>query len=164
MPEDGFVARKPSALDFTEVAAMPLAGVAAQVAVDAVEPHEDDTVLVVGADGGVGRNAVQLAVKRRAKVIATVKPNDELVLCWPRLSSHPRSSLTRWLARIRPGPGASCRYGCLVVLRAPVSRMSLCRRPVRPLRCRFRDAQTVFEHDPGVSIGAGVFPVCCVSD
>ena len=77
VPEDGFVARKPSGLDFTEAAALPLAGVAALVAVDAFDPHEDDTVLVVGADGGVGSYAVQLAAKRGAMVIATVKPDDE---------------------------------------------------------------------------------------
>jgi len=77
VPEDGFVARKPSGLDFTEAAALPLAGVTAFVAVDVVDPHEADTVLVVGADGGVGSYAVQLAAKRGATVIATVKPDDE---------------------------------------------------------------------------------------
>ncbi len=77
VPEDGFVARKPSGLDFTEAAALPLAGVTALVAVDAVDPQADDTVLVVGADGGVGSYAVQLAAKRGATVIATVKPDDE---------------------------------------------------------------------------------------
>jgi NADPH2:quinone reductase len=77
VPEDGFVARKPSGLDFTEAAALPLAGVTALVAVDAVDPHQDDTVLVVGADGGVGSYAVQLAASRGATVIATAKPDDE---------------------------------------------------------------------------------------
>ncbi len=77
VPEDGFVARKPSGLDFTEAAALPLAGVTALVAVDAVDPHEGDTVLVVGADGGVGSYAVQLATARGATVIATAKPDDE---------------------------------------------------------------------------------------
>jgi len=75
--EDGFVARKPSGLDVTEAASLPLAGVTALVAVDAVDPDEDDTVLIVGADGGVGSYAVQLAAKRGATVIATAKPGDE---------------------------------------------------------------------------------------
>ena len=74
---DGFVARKPSGLDFAEAASFPLAGVTALVAVDAVDPHEGDKVLIVGADGGVGSYAVQLAAKRGAKVIATAKPDDE---------------------------------------------------------------------------------------
>ncbi len=77
VPEDGFVTRKPSGLEFTEAAALPLAGVTALVAVDAVDPHENDTVLVVGADGGVGSYAVQLAARRSATVIATAKPDDE---------------------------------------------------------------------------------------
>jgi len=75
--EDGFVARKPSGLEFTEAAALPLAGVTALVSVDAVDPREGDTVLIVGADGGVGSYAVQLAAKRGATVIATAKPDDE---------------------------------------------------------------------------------------
>src|SRR6266516_2819223 len=57
--------------------ALPLAGVTALVSVDAVDPHEGDTVLVVGADGGVGSYALQLAAKRGATVIATAKPDDE---------------------------------------------------------------------------------------
>jgi NADPH2:quinone reductase len=77
VPEDGFVARKPSGLDFTEAAALPLAGVTALVAVDAVDPQQGERVLVVGADGGVGGYAVQLAAKRGATVIATAKPDDE---------------------------------------------------------------------------------------
>ena len=77
VPEDGFVAPKPSGLDFTEAAALPLAGVTALVAIDAVDLHEGDTVLVVGADGGVGSYAVQLAARRGATVIATAKPGDE---------------------------------------------------------------------------------------
>src|SRR5437764_11258916 len=75
--EDGFVARKPSGLEFSEAAALPLAGVTALVSVDAVDPREGDTVLIVGADGGVGSYAVQLAAKRGATVIATAKPDDE---------------------------------------------------------------------------------------
>jgi len=77
VPEDGFVARKPDGLDFTEAAALPLAGVTALVAVDEVDPQAGDTVLVVGADGGVGSYAVQLAASRGATVLATAKPGDE---------------------------------------------------------------------------------------
>ena len=75
--EDGFIARKPAGLEVSEAAALPLAGVTALVSVDAVDPREGDTVLIVGADGGVGSYAVQLAAKRGATVIATAKPDDE---------------------------------------------------------------------------------------
>jgi NADPH:quinone reductase-like Zn-dependent oxidoreductase len=77
VPEDGFIAAKPARLGFREAAALPLAGLAAHVAVDAIDPSEGDPVLVVGATGGVGGYAVQLAARRGAKVIATALPEDE---------------------------------------------------------------------------------------
>jgi NADPH2:quinone reductase len=76
-PEDMFVAPKPTSLDFLEAAALPVAGVAALMSVDALDPSEGDRVLVVGATGGVGSYAVQLAAKRGAKVIATARQEDE---------------------------------------------------------------------------------------
>jgi NADPH2:quinone reductase len=76
VPEDAFVARKPSGVAFNEAAALPLAGVAALLLVEAVDPKADDTVLVVGADGGVGGFAVQLLAKGGATVIATAKSDD----------------------------------------------------------------------------------------
>ena len=74
---DGFVVPKPGALDFEAAAALPIAGLTALAAVDAVDPHAGDLVLVIGAGGGVGSFAVQLAAQRGATVIATAKPGDE---------------------------------------------------------------------------------------
>jgi NADPH:quinone reductase-like Zn-dependent oxidoreductase len=68
------VVPKPAGLDFTTAAAIPLAGAAAAQAVGAVEPQAGQTVLVVGADGGVGSYAVQLLAARGATVVATGKP------------------------------------------------------------------------------------------
>jgi NADPH:quinone reductase len=68
---------KPAGLTFETAAAIPLAGVAALDAVDAVGVGPGDTVLIVGATGGVGAVAVQLAVQRGASVIATAKAGDE---------------------------------------------------------------------------------------
>ncbi|SQD93581.1 Alcohol dehydrogenase GroES domain protein [Parafrankia sp. Ea1.12] len=65
------VTRKPAGLDFTTAAALPLAATAATAAVDAVEPQPGQTVLVVGAGGGVGSYAVQLLAARGATVVAT---------------------------------------------------------------------------------------------
>ena len=76
-PEDTFIAPKPTSLDFLEAAALPQAGVTALQSVDALDPSEGDRVLVVGAPGGVGSYAVQLAAKRGARVIATARPEDE---------------------------------------------------------------------------------------
>ncbi len=65
------VVPKPAGLDFTTAAAIPLAGAAAAQAVEAVEPQSGQTVLVNGADGGVGSYAVQLLAARGVTVIAT---------------------------------------------------------------------------------------------
>ncbi len=74
---EGFVVAKPDALDFATAAALPIAALTALAAVDAVDPHPGDPVLVIGAGGGVGSFAVQLAAQRGATVIATAKPGDE---------------------------------------------------------------------------------------
>ena len=71
------LAPKPAELSFAQAAAIPLAGATALDAVEAVEPGPGDTVLIVGATGGVGSFAVQLAAQRGAHVIATAKAGEE---------------------------------------------------------------------------------------
>jgi NADPH:quinone reductase-like Zn-dependent oxidoreductase len=71
------VVSKPAGLSFETAAAIPLAGATALGVVDAVEPGPGDIVLVIGATGGVGSIAVQLAAQRGATVIATAKAGDE---------------------------------------------------------------------------------------
>ncbi len=75
--ETGFVAHRPAVLDAVRAGALPLAGQTALAAVDAVAPSAGERVLVVGASGGVGSFAVQLAAQRGATVIATSKPGEE---------------------------------------------------------------------------------------
>ena len=53
---------KPVNLTFEQAAAMPISGLTALRALDAAEVKAGQTVLVVGASGGVGTYAVQLAV------------------------------------------------------------------------------------------------------
>ncbi len=77
VPADGFIEGKPAKFDFAAAAGLGLAGLAALVSVDAIDPSEGDVVLVVGATGGVGAYAVQLASGRGATVIATGLPEDE---------------------------------------------------------------------------------------
>ena len=74
---EGFIALKPPSLSFTEAAAVGLAATAAQASIDAVDPKAGDPVLIVGATGGVGNYAVQLARARGADVVATGLPEDE---------------------------------------------------------------------------------------
>lgn len=70
------VAAKPASVDFVTAAALPLAGATALAAVDAITAEAGQTVLVVGAGGGVGSYAVQLLAARGVTVVATATPRD----------------------------------------------------------------------------------------
>jgi len=67
------LAKLPAQVDFARGAALGLAGSAAHAAVAAAELTPGSTVLVVGATGGVGNQAVQLAAAAGATVIATAR-------------------------------------------------------------------------------------------
>jgi NADPH:quinone reductase-like Zn-dependent oxidoreductase len=71
------VAKKPESVRFREAAALPVPGLTAMDLVDAVDPKEGETVLIVGATGGVGSYALQLAARRGARVIATARQANE---------------------------------------------------------------------------------------
>jgi NADPH2:quinone reductase len=70
------LARKPSALNFERAAAIPEAGFTAKTAVRAAGLNTGQTVLVIGATGGVGLFVTQLAKAEGAHVIATGKQDD----------------------------------------------------------------------------------------
>ena len=71
------LARKPASLSFAEAGALPLAGLTAyQALTEALEIGEGDRVLVHRAAGGVGFNAVQIAVALGAHVIGTASPRN----------------------------------------------------------------------------------------
>ena len=74
------LAKLPEEIDFVTGAALGLAGAAAISAVDAAELEPGQTVLVVGATGGVGNQAVQLAAKAGAHVVATAASDEERAL------------------------------------------------------------------------------------
>jgi NADPH:quinone reductase-like Zn-dependent oxidoreductase len=71
------VAKKPEAVGFAAAAALPMPGLTAMDLVDAVDLGEGETVLIVGATGGVGSYAVQLTARRGARVIATARQANE---------------------------------------------------------------------------------------
>jgi NADPH:quinone reductase len=77
IPERMSIARKPDGVDLATAGAAPLAAVTAISAIDALALAQDDTLLVVGASGGVGSVAVQLATAAGATVIAPSLPEDE---------------------------------------------------------------------------------------
>lgn len=70
------IARKPAALDWTEAAGLPLAGLTAYQCLERVRVGEGETVLVHAAAGGVGAFATQLAVLRGARVIGTASERN----------------------------------------------------------------------------------------
>lgn len=74
------IAKLPESIDFTEAAGLGLAGTAAVDAFDAAAIQQGETVLIAGATGGVGQQAVQLAVKAGAVVIATASSDEEKAL------------------------------------------------------------------------------------
>jgi NADPH:quinone reductase-like Zn-dependent oxidoreductase len=68
---------KPESLSFAEAGALPLAGLTAyQALTEALDVGEGDRVLVHRASGGVGFNAVQIAVALGAHVIGTASPRN----------------------------------------------------------------------------------------
>lgn len=77
VPENISIAKAPSGVDIAAAGAAPLAGIAALSAIDALDLSEGDTVLIVGATGGVGSFAVQLAARAGATVVAPARPEDE---------------------------------------------------------------------------------------
>jgi NADPH2:quinone reductase len=69
----GTVSHKPSSFDHTIAAAIPTAGVTALTIAEALHLSEGQTVVVVGATGGVGSYFVQLAARREARVVAVCR-------------------------------------------------------------------------------------------
>jgi NADPH:quinone reductase-like Zn-dependent oxidoreductase len=76
MAEEMSIAAKPAGVDFASAGAAPLAALTALAAKDALRLTEGNTVLVVGASGGVGSFFVQLAATAGANVIAPGLPED----------------------------------------------------------------------------------------
>jgi NADPH:quinone reductase-like Zn-dependent oxidoreductase len=70
------VAPKPTSLDLAAAGVAPLAGIAALAAVDALALSKGKTILIVGATGGVGSFAVQLAARAGATIIAPALRED----------------------------------------------------------------------------------------
>lgn len=78
-PADQIVA-KPAALSWEVAGSLSASGQTAHTAIELLRVGEGETVLVNGAAGGVGTIAVQLAVVRGAKVIATAREENHAYL------------------------------------------------------------------------------------
>jgi NADPH:quinone reductase-like Zn-dependent oxidoreductase len=76
-PTAASIAKAPQGLTDIDGGSLAVAGTTAMSAVDVVDPGDGMTVLVLGATGGVGAFALQLARVRGAHVIASIRPGDE---------------------------------------------------------------------------------------
>ena len=78
--EDAPLVRVPKGLDPTVAAALPGAGATGLVIVESLEPLSGKTLLLVGAAGGIGSFATQLAANAGARVIAVARAsaNDRM--------------------------------------------------------------------------------------
>ncbi len=82
------IAKLPDTVGFPQGAALGLAGTAAVDAVDAADIPRGAAVLVVGATGGVGQQALQLAVRAGASVTATASSPEETALVTQLGAAH----------------------------------------------------------------------------
>jgi len=71
------IAKRPAAIEDIEAAAMPLVSVSALMSVEAAGVKPKDVVVVIGASGGIGGYAVQLAALRGAHVVAVTSKGHE---------------------------------------------------------------------------------------
>jgi NADPH:quinone reductase-like Zn-dependent oxidoreductase len=76
----GQAAGKPDGVDFAAAGAAPVAALTAMAAISALALQEGESILIIGAAGGVGNFAVQLARRAGAHIIASGFPEDELFL------------------------------------------------------------------------------------
>lgn len=70
------LSRKPTNLSWAEAATVPLTGLTALQALDALSVTDGDTVLIHNGAGGVGTFAIQIARARGARVIATASERN----------------------------------------------------------------------------------------
>jgi NADPH:quinone reductase-like Zn-dependent oxidoreductase len=73
---EGFFAHMPPGLSFEEAAALPLTVLTAHQALEALGLRGGESLFVAGGAGGVGHMAIQLAVARGARVIATASERN----------------------------------------------------------------------------------------
>jgi len=75
-----FLAHRPAGLDIEQAAALPTVGLAARALMATANVQPGETVLVIGATGGVGTAVVPLLAGAKARVIATATAADADIL------------------------------------------------------------------------------------
>jgi len=97
VPQDTSIAPAPTGVEAAIAGAAPVAGIAAITAIDALAPSEGETLLIVGATGGVGSFAVQLVARAGATVAAPRCPRTRptsaslaSASCYPATATSPQ--------------------------------------------------------------------------
>ncbi|WP_254228711.1 zinc-dependent alcohol dehydrogenase family protein [Burkholderia gladioli] len=114
------LARQPAALSMREAAALPLAAITAwEGLVDNARVQAGESVLVIGAAGGVGHVATQLALARGARVFGVASERDA---CYLRsLGAHfvdRAAAVDTWVAEHTGGRGFDVVYDSVGALDA----------------------------------------------
>jgi NADPH:quinone reductase len=76
-PESNAIVRVPDAWDTSVAAAIPTAAMTASAALDLLDLRPGERLLIIGATGGVGSFAIQMAAARKIDVIATARSGAE---------------------------------------------------------------------------------------
>ncbi|SFA93976.1 NADPH:quinone reductase [Rhizobium sp. NFR07] len=109
------IARKPANLSMREAVALPLVVITAwEGLVDRVDVGRDETALVIGADGGVGHVAVQIAQARGVTVFGVDRGDAADYL--RSLGATPidrRKPVAEYVAELTGGKGFDVVYDCV---------------------------------------------------
>ncbi|MEV7547508.1 NADP-dependent oxidoreductase [Streptomyces sp. NPDC089915] len=151
-PQTAALAVRPEGLDEVSAAALPMTGGTALALTRWLEPAEGETLLVVGAAGGVGSYAVQLAAARGCHVIAVAAGDDHAYV----RSLGAREAVDHRTADVAEAVRAAHPGGVDAVLDLADDRETLMTRIAPLVRDGGRLATTVFAADPDALAARGV--------
>jgi NADPH:quinone reductase-like Zn-dependent oxidoreductase len=109
---EGFLAHMPEGLSFEEAAALPLAALVAHQSLELLGLRGGEHLFLTGGAGGVGHIAIQLALARGARVIATASPANHDFL--RELGAEPLDyhdeNVPRFVRELTDGGGADAAF------------------------------------------------------
>jgi len=166
---EGFFAHMPADLSFVEAAAMPLSVLTAHQSLEALGLRGGETLFIGGGAGGVGHLAIQLAIARGARVVATASERNHDFL--RELGAEPLDYASEDLpARVRDlladsGTdaafdlfGGDPREQAFAVLRPGGRLVSIARPPPEP-RDGHHEVNYIFVRPSGYDLGEHITPL-----
>jgi NADPH:quinone reductase-like Zn-dependent oxidoreductase len=166
---EGFVAHMPPELSFEEAAALPLAVLTAHQSLEALGLRGGETLFVGGGAGGVGHLAIQLAVARGARVLATASPDnhDFVRALGAEPMDYAAEDLTARVGDLLGDSGADAAFDlfgggareqAFSVLRPGGRLVSIARPPPEP-RDGHHDVHYIFVRPSGYDLGEHITPL-----